>query len=357
MNINNLEIDKKYKWKQLCEAIGVPVSDGSTRKKQIKELESLCKFTKEGVWFTIEEIYETPKPIEDKRSNRDFPNSIDNLMKSAIMYKVVNSEEGCYCGGINNWLLEIGVVNSDFVSYNQKFFRKQYERSTDEDDDLTLMDRDFISLEYSSLRTHFINALEKIKKTKLADYFITCRVGYSENKVVKWTRDLNDDEMKKLYAEKNRLYKKYKILNELDLLYGNEKLGIERDTFMYNEFRKELRKILRKEFNGANFEYTAYKVILKNTSEMALKLIDQTFFKDYNLTFLQTSIYVKRKRCAEKRQEDAQKKYIKVDKEGEFFDRINEMYINRLNLNDIDLLKINGLYVELWDAIWKELMV
>ena len=357
MKINNIEIGKKYKWKQLCETIEIPISDGSTRKKQLKKLESLCKYTKEGVWFTIEEIYDIPKPIEDKRRNRDVSNSIDNLMKSAIMYKVVNTEEGYYCGGINNWLLEMGIVNDDFVSLNQKYFRKQYDKSTDKEDEMTLMDRDFITLEYSSLRSHFINSLEKIRKTKLADYLITCRVGYYENKKVKWTRDLNDDEIKKLYTEKNKLYKKYGILNEIDLLYGNEKLGISRDTYMYNEFRKELRCILKKEFGGANFEYTAYKVILKNTSEIAFKLIEETFFKNYNLTFLQNSIYIKRKKCAEKRQEEAQKKYIRINKEGVFFDKTNEMYINSLDLNEVEMNKVNGLYVELWDAIYKELMM
>lgn len=353
MKINNLIVGEKYKWKTICDLTEIPYVKGNSKIKQMKKFESLCKYTKEGVWFTIEEIYDIPKPIKDKRVD----NSIDDLMKSAIMYKVVNTEDGFYCGGINNWLLEIGVVNNKFVSLNQRFFRKQYDRSEDDEDSITLMDRDFITLEYSSLRTHFIGALEKIRKTKLADYFITCRIGYSENKVVKWTRDLEEEEIKLLYAEKNKLYKKYGILNEIDLLYGNEKLGIKRDTKLYNDFRRELRYILKKEFDGANFEYTAYKVILKNTSEMAFKLIEETFFKNYNLTFLQNSIYVKRRKCAEKRQEEAQKKYIKVDKEGAFFDKTNEMYINSLDLNEVEMNKVNGLYVDLWDAIYIELMI
>ena len=102
MNIQKIELEKQYKWKQLCETVDIKVSEGNSRKKDIKKLESLCRFTKEGQWFTIHEIYDKPKEIEDKRKGREFKNSINSLMASAIMYKVINTQEGYYCGGINN---------------------------------------------------------------------------------------------------------------------------------------------------------------------------------------------------------------------------------------------------------------
>lgn len=349
MNIHNLKVGERYKWKTICEKVGIPYVNGNSKIKQMKEFESLCKFTKQGVWFTIEEIYQVQKKIKDGRKD----NSIDDLMKSAIMHKVVNTQEGYYCSGVNNWLSEIGIVKDAFVMLNQKYCRSQYENDTEY---ITPMDRDFITLEYSSLRNHFLNALEKIRKTKLADYFITCRIGYSENKEVQWTRDLTDDEMKFLYKEKDKLYKKYGILNEIDLLYGNKKLGITRNTNEYNNFKSDLRKVLKKNFN-ANFEYTAYKVILKNTSDLAFKVMEKDFFDGYNLVFLKDSIYIKRRKSAERRQEEAQKKYKIVDGEGKFFDITNQSYINSLNLNEVEKNKINGLYVELWEAIYREMML
>ena len=69
MNLDNLELNKKYKWKQLCETIGIKVSEGNSRKKDLKKLESLCRFTKEGQLFTIHEIYSIPKEIKDGRKN------------------------------------------------------------------------------------------------------------------------------------------------------------------------------------------------------------------------------------------------------------------------------------------------
>ena len=353
MNIQKVELEKQYKWKQLCETVDIKVSEGNSRKKDIKKLESLCRFTKEGQWFTIHEIYDKPKEIEDKRKGREFKNSINSLMASAIMYKVINTQEGYYCGGINNWLFEIGVVNKEFNRRNQVMFNNIKEGENGEF--INEMNKDFISFEYSSLRSHFISALEKIRKTKLADYYITCKIGYSEDKEVKWTKELTEEDLKYLYNEKDKLYKEYGVVSEFDLLYGNENLKIKKDLTAYRNFKKDVKSILYNK-GGANFEYTAYKVILKNTSDKAMELIDKKFFDGYSLLFLKDSIYVKRRKCAEERQNKAIKKYKKIDREGTFFDRVNKLYVDSLDLSEVELNKINGIYVELWEAIYNELM-
>ena len=69
MNIENLELNKEYTWKQICELTGIPYKTGNTKIKQMKQFESLCKFTKEKTKFTIHEIYSIPKEIEDGRKN------------------------------------------------------------------------------------------------------------------------------------------------------------------------------------------------------------------------------------------------------------------------------------------------
>ncbi|MEG1597331.1 MAG: hypothetical protein RR359_03555 [Bacilli bacterium] len=361
MNIKNIELEKEYSWKDLCELLDIPYKTGNSKIKQIKEFESLCKYRKNGIKIIIEEIYDAPKKIENKRkegSRRGIgnKNSISKLMSSAIMYKVTNSNDGYLCAGINNWLFEIGVVRNEFVKKNRAMFNNMTNSFIKtEEQELTEMDKDFITLEYSSLRYHFISALERIRKTKLADYFITCKIGCSQKGTVGWTRELDEDEIKILYKEKDRLYKKYEIMNEYDLLYGNESIGVKRDIYIYNEFRKDLRKVLYDNWK-ANFEFTAYKVILKNTSDMAFKKIDNDFFEGYSLAFLKSSIYAKRKRSAEKRQEETIKKYKKIDKEGNFFDNTNRIYLENMKISKVDLNKINGIYVELWDYLFKELL-
>ena len=69
MNIEKLELNKEYTWKQICELTDIPYKTGNTKVKQMKQFESLCRFTKEKTKFTIHEIYNKPKKIEDGRKN------------------------------------------------------------------------------------------------------------------------------------------------------------------------------------------------------------------------------------------------------------------------------------------------
>ena len=80
------------------------------------------------------------------------------------------------------------------------------------------------------------------------------------------------------------------------------------------------------------------------------------FFEGYDLAFLKNSIYVKRRKSAEKRQQDAIDKYRVVEGNGSFFDNTNQLYIDNLNLKEVDKNKVNGIYVDLWDKIYKELI-
>ena len=62
-----LEVGEYKNYKAICEAMGWKPVGGDTKVKHLKELESICKYHKDGYKFIIEEIYETPLPIVDKR--------------------------------------------------------------------------------------------------------------------------------------------------------------------------------------------------------------------------------------------------------------------------------------------------
>ena len=143
MNISNIELNKEYTWKEICTLSNTPYKTGNSKVKQLKEFESLCKFTKNGTKFIVHEKYDKPLEIKDKRKGREVKNSINSLMASAIMYKVINTQEGYYCGGINNWLFEIGVVNREFNRRNQIMFNNIKEGENGEFIDA--MNKNFIS--------------------------------------------------------------------------------------------------------------------------------------------------------------------------------------------------------------------
>ena len=59
---------KIYKnYKELCKAMEWEEKAGNSRVKQLKELESLCEYHKEGNKFIIDEVFENPIPIKDGR--------------------------------------------------------------------------------------------------------------------------------------------------------------------------------------------------------------------------------------------------------------------------------------------------
>ena len=62
-----LEITTYKNYKELCKAMGWEEKAGNSRVKQLKELESLCEYHKEGNKFVIDEVFENPIPIKDGR--------------------------------------------------------------------------------------------------------------------------------------------------------------------------------------------------------------------------------------------------------------------------------------------------
>lgn len=65
-----LEVKTYKNWKELCNAMDWSNKGGNTKKKYLKQLESLCKYHKNGNSYIIEEIYDKPKPIEDNRGGK-----------------------------------------------------------------------------------------------------------------------------------------------------------------------------------------------------------------------------------------------------------------------------------------------
>lgn len=86
---------KTYKnWKEICESMGWNTTGGAYKKARLKKLESLCAFDRVGNSFTIKEIYDTPKEIEDGRgksegsrnNNNQFQQYLIPLIKNLAVY-------------------------------------------------------------------------------------------------------------------------------------------------------------------------------------------------------------------------------------------------------------------------------
>ena len=74
-----LEIKTYKNYKELCEAIGWKISTGNGKKAQLKELEKVCRYHKEGNKIIVDEIFLQPKIITDNRQE-SYISLIENLI-------------------------------------------------------------------------------------------------------------------------------------------------------------------------------------------------------------------------------------------------------------------------------------
>lgn len=83
MQVNNLIVGQSYKYKEICELIGIEPKTGNTKNSQLKELATVVNYEKNGVRFLIKEIYREKKEKMDKRkegNNTVFTDDFRNLM-------------------------------------------------------------------------------------------------------------------------------------------------------------------------------------------------------------------------------------------------------------------------------------
>ena len=105
-----LEIKTYKNWKEICEAMNWATTGGNTKVRYLKQLDSICKYHKEGNKIVIDEIFAEPKEIEDKRKNskgkepKYYPQFLlqkEDWYKSGV-YKI-QFENKVYIGSTNNF--------------------------------------------------------------------------------------------------------------------------------------------------------------------------------------------------------------------------------------------------------------
>ena len=106
-----LEVGEYKNYKAICEAMGWKPVGGDTKVKHLKELESICKYHKDGYKFIVEEIYKTPLPIVDNRGGRP----------TSIISEFCIDEDKFNNGGI--YIIQLGneIYIGSTVNFRQRF--------------------------------------------------------------------------------------------------------------------------------------------------------------------------------------------------------------------------------------------
>ena len=95
-----LEITTYKNYKELCKAMNWEEKAGNSRVSQLKELESLCSYHKEGNKFVIEEIYDKPREIKDKRKNKESTFDYSQFK----VEKEIERDSGVYMIKLSNFI-------------------------------------------------------------------------------------------------------------------------------------------------------------------------------------------------------------------------------------------------------------
>ena len=151
-------------YRELCEIMGWKPVGGDTKVKHLKELESICKYTKDGYKFIIKEVYETPLPIMDKRGGR--PTSIiSDSIQLSILYALSKQTDGILEISKSKLLTAVGLINEqfNFVAYNRGLYSEYRHISEDIIDE-------FFDKAYSNINGYLDRALKILDNKALIKY-------------------------------------------------------------------------------------------------------------------------------------------------------------------------------------------
>lgn len=285
VNIGNLEVGKVYKnYKAMCEALGVKVEAGNSKKSQIKEWERFFYYSKQGNKFIIEEIYEEPL---DKVENRGGAN---NQLKHAqklddtLMHLLDNEEDKVLFLTINRLLLKMNMVNVNFAYGNR--FKEKVSNYLDIEEAFI---EEFFNATKRTLHSNIESMLNRLKNRALINWHTVKMICVAETHVK--TTELGDIKVDShvTYDEYNNEQIKLSVTTNPTLVYRiatdeedgliSEVEGIvldelkcksKRDVVVKEKWKVFMKKVNTILFERANivFHYDSYKII-RNEDRLA----------------------------------------------------------------------------------------
>ena len=312
----------------------------------LSKLEYVCTVEKIGKGKGTKYIISNVKNIEfniNKRRSREVEyKTMSDLFKAPIIQLLINRENGAYTGTFDNWLVYTSLVQRGFKRQNEKFLK--------DSKTLKSIEKDFFNVEGQSLHYNFVQALEKLRKSRdIVWYKVRMVVEKSinaEGKEVEHHRAVKDDlELSILLEFENNFNKRYGIKDRNDLVYGNPKEGIKRNTTLLKEYDKQLKREMFKEL-GYKYTYTAYMVALKDNSDENKIKLRLEFCDNFDINLIKDDIYQYRRKKAELRQSRAKEEMIKG-----FGDKKT---IIMLSETEVRQLQYEEKYVEEWLQLYKK---
>ncbi len=170
----SLDTEKLYigqtvkNYKEMCSLLGEEVTTGKGKIYQLKDWKRYFDYEKSGQSFTITEIYDTPLPVNDKRSQGNNSIYVDYIMYLLMFYfsRREGNTEVFY--KIQLYKL-LGMVNS---RYSERVFKNERDKIVDKLNSVTKYDViDFYKRVPPKLEKILFTALNNLKRRCLLEYF------------------------------------------------------------------------------------------------------------------------------------------------------------------------------------------
>lgn len=215
---------KIYKnWRELCEEVGWnPNIRGTYKKARLKELDTLCKYHKDGNKFVIDEVFEEVKEKVDGRVNNGGHSTKstredDGRKNKNSIYKELDNIilNYLYCHTSDD------VVN---ITKNQLVRKCGFEISVKETNEYNKETINDVMDVYKNILTHAVdNSLKRLEKKGFINYCYTFMVHYKGE----WRLATKEEEMK-IKSVEEQVKEEMKIKNvfllneEIQMIYYNK---------------------------------------------------------------------------------------------------------------------------------------
>ena len=230
-----LEVGEYKNYKAICEAMGWEPVGGDAKKKQLKELNNLCNYHKEGHKFIIDEVFENPILVFDNKRSQ-----IMNELQTMIFYLALKEGSNELIISKNRLLIALGLLNANFMNimcYKEKY--AEYRNIP------TYQVHEVISVAYTRICNHLNNTLKKLDDISL---FRTTKDVISVSLQTGENRLATADEIAHILKCETTVLKEYGVENRSNIPY-----------FELSNFKSKVTYLLKDK--GIRNYYYSYRII------------------------------------------------------------------------------------------------
>lgn len=284
---NKLEVRVYKNYRELCEALGWEIKTSNSKKKQLKDLECMCEYHRDGNKFVIDEVYEDFILLERRGREKSL---ITEGVELSILYlltnEVMNTNKAVLQISKGKLLYMAGLINNQFnqIMYSKEIYSKITHSNLE-------MVEEFFTKAMNNINGYLNRAIKSLEKkaliscnkdilciykdgkpekatTEETELVLECRRrtleewGVDTEDKIKWAdyNSYKEDVIKKLkpykitnyyyiyniIGNKNYIAEEYeKLKYSIDQTVENTNLGIQ--EVVYNTFKNKKDKLMNNE--------------------------------------------------------------------------------------------------------------